>query len=141
MAGGELLQGAAYAAADVPGTKIGRYLALKEGLDPRTIVAELDSGDGAVMAGLSHAVVTLLGAARGSLFPRVEDLEGHANPACRNCEVRTACLLEDSGMRMRWHEVVRAALDARMPGRRVRHPTGGSRHSSPCCVSGREEAP
>jgi len=112
VATGELLQGAVYAAADGPGPKVGRYLALKESLDQGAVVAEFASSDDLIAVDLPRAVATLLGAARaGSFFPRVEDLAGNVNPACRNCDVRSACLLDDSGMRMRWREVVRVERD------------------------------
>ena len=112
VARGELLQGAAYAAADAPGPKVGRYVSLSEVPDRRLVEAAVAFDDDAVTAGLPLAVATLLGAARaGSFFPRVEDLEGDPNPACGFCEVRTACIVDDSGMRMRWHEVVHAALE------------------------------
>ncbi|MCU0222631.1 MAG: PD-(D/E)XK nuclease family protein [Acidobacteria bacterium] len=117
VARGELLQGAAYAAADGPGPKIGRYVSLKDLDEPRLVEAAVASDDEAVTAGLPRAVATLLGAARaGSFFPRLEDLEEHPNPACAFCEVRTACLVDDSGMRLRWRAAVRGALERSGPG-------------------------
>ena len=117
VARGELLQGAAYAAADGPGPKIGRYVSLKDLDEPRLVEAAIGSDDEAVTAGLPRAVATLLGAARaGSFFPRLEDLEEHPNPACAFCEVRTACLVDDSGMRLRWRAAVRGALERSGPG-------------------------
>ncbi len=117
VARGELLQGAAYAAADGPGPKVGRYVSLKDLDDRRLVAASVSSDDDAVTAGLPRAVATLLGAARaGSFFPRLESLKQSTNPACDFCEVRTACLVDDSGMRMRWRAVVHAALERMSAG-------------------------
>ena len=117
VARGELLQGAAYAAADGPGAKIGRYVSLKDLDDRRLVEAAVASDDAAVTAGLPRAVATLLGAARaGSFFPRLESLQENANPACAFCEVRSACLVDDSGMRLRWRAAVHGALERSSAG-------------------------
>jgi RecB family exonuclease len=117
VARGELLQGAAYAAADGPGPKVGRYASLQDLDDPRLVEATVASDDDAVTGGLPRAVATLLGAARaGSFFPRLENLAEHPNAACEFCEVRTACLVDDSGMRLRWRAAVRGALERASAG-------------------------
>ena len=108
---GVLLQAAAYAAADVAGTKVGRYLSLKDLDDERESEATIASDDAQFAEGLPRAVTALLGAARaGAYFPRLAELDADKNPACRNCDVRSACVLDDSGMKRRWREAVRTAV-------------------------------
>ncbi|MCU0253397.1 MAG: PD-(D/E)XK nuclease family protein, partial [Acidobacteria bacterium] len=122
---GELLQAAAYAAvdisadvaADVAGRKVGRYLSLQELKDERTAEVIVDSDDALITEELPHTVAALFEAARaGAFFPRLAELDNDKNPACRNCEVRTACVLDDSGMKLRWREAVRAAVARRAAG-------------------------
>jgi hypothetical protein len=114
---GVLLQAAAYAAADVAGRKVGRYLTLKGLRDERRAEAIVDSDDAPACEELPHTVATLLEAARaGAFFPRLAEHDRDNNPACRNCDVRTACVLDDSGMKLRWREAVRAAAARRAAG-------------------------
>ncbi len=110
---GKLLQGGVYALCR-PAAK-GRYLVLKEEVEPNGRVVALD-GSGAqeaIRTAVALAVDEILSCLEsGVLFPRV------GAKACDTCSVRPACLCDDSSYRLRI-EAALAELDADHPVRRL----------------------
>ena len=113
IARGELLQAAAYAAAE-PGAS-GRYLFLEPEVDDGGIEVRVESTDEEATARLNRAVAALRRAwSAGAVVPRTSRVVVHATKEgdpptldlresnwCRSCSVREACLRDDSGLRGR----------------------------------------
>lgn len=105
---GTHLQAAAYA--DSALARRGEYLYLREGLSEEIARVVVEPG-GEFVERFRASTETLLRAWRsGAIAPQPEDQDGKPNPLCRSCEVRPACLRDDSGARARLRE---AARDAR----------------------------
>ncbi|HVS18998.1 MAG TPA: PD-(D/E)XK nuclease family protein, partial [Planctomycetota bacterium] len=99
VARGTHLQAAAYAESE--GALRGEYLFLRDDLDPELARVVVEPG-GELAASYTAAVDVLRRAWQaGAVAPRPEDRDGRPNPACAHCEVRTACLRDDSGARAR----------------------------------------
>jgi len=99
VARGTHLQVAAYAAS--PGAARGEYLYLREGLEDEIARVSIEPG-GELGQRYAAAVAALRSAwEAGAVAPRPEERDGKPNGACANCEVRTACLRDDSGARAR----------------------------------------
>ncbi|MDH3685289.1 MAG: PD-(D/E)XK nuclease family protein [Myxococcales bacterium] len=100
---GTALQGAAYARADLGETTAhGRYLSLKEGVDPPRDIQV--AGEEALFAkGFERTVGVLLAQrAAGSFLPRLVGKSGEIPQRCKEwCEVRDACLQHDTRSRHR----------------------------------------
>lgn len=97
---GTHLQAVAYAAAD--DASGGGYLFLGEDLGDDVARVEVLHDDGELAGHFQHSVEVLEDAWRaGSVAPRPETAAGKANDACARCEVRDACLRDDSGVRAR----------------------------------------
>jgi len=112
IARGVHLQAAAYAAAAGEGGA-GRYLFLKADpkLDPELREARVEAGDGSASALLQAAAGVLWRQWNaGALFPRVEKADGEGKPgdACAFCQVKEACLVDDSAFRLRLAAWMRA---------------------------------
>jgi hypothetical protein len=113
IARGELLQAAAYAAAE-PGAS-GRYLFLEPDVDDGGVEVRVESTDAKAAARLNGAVAALRRAwSAGAVVPRtsrvvvratregeVPALDLRESTWCRSCTVREACLRDDSGLRGR----------------------------------------
>ena len=101
IAGGQVLQAAAYAAAggDVAG---GRYLFLKPEMEDgaRDVAA---GADAEVLGAFRTAVAALLELRdTGAFFPRLVSADGREEgPGCGGCVFREACLVGDTGARRR----------------------------------------
>ena len=112
---GKLLQGGVYALCR-PAAR-GRYLLLKEDIEPSRRQVELDSAEAgeAIRTAVALAVDEILACLEaGTSFPR---LDGAGSP-CASCAVRLACLRDDSSYRRRVVEALEA-LDAGHPVRRL----------------------
>jgi len=108
---GELLQAVAYAhsAASLQAgieRATGRYLYLHPDAADEHRVIEISSEDEEAEARMRHTIAVVLQAwQEGSFFPRLIDVETGAEPAaCERCEVATACVRGDSGVRRRLHD-------------------------------------
>ncbi len=104
IARGAALQGPAYAAAASSLPTKGRYLYLRPDISgpEESRLVETSPADPEVEAAFSRAVGVIARAWRsGAFFPRVEEANGAVPSACRWCEVREACLRDDSGFRSR----------------------------------------
>lgn len=99
VARGTHLQVAAYAASQ--GARRGEYLFLREGLEDELARVPIEPG-GPIHERYVAAVAALRAAwQNGAVAPRPEGPDGKRNPACDRCEVRAACLRDDSGARAR----------------------------------------
>jgi hypothetical protein len=102
VASGRRLQALAYALG-TPGPAVGRYLFLGPAEDEAVErVVGLAGDDDEATASFATVVAAVLDAWRGGAFlPRVVDEQGVTPRLCEYCEVRQACLLDDSGARQR----------------------------------------
>jgi hypothetical protein len=103
---GRRLQAVAYALG-TRGPAVGRYLFLGPADDEEVERAVgLAGDDQEAVVGFAAAVAAVLDAWRtGAFLPRVLDRKGITPRLCGYCEVRQACLLDDSGARhrlLRW---------------------------------------
>jgi hypothetical protein len=116
VARGTHLQAAAYAFAGGDNVR-GRYLFLTPDAKPDSRALAIESSDGEFRAAFDAATRTLAAAwRRGAFVPRLVDETLEDEPyACRRCEVASACVRGDSGMRQRLTAWLRAssAGDAR----------------------------
>ncbi len=104
IARGSALQGPAYAAAASSQPTRGRYLYLRPDISgpEASRLVETSPAVPEMEAAFSKAVAVIARAWRsGAFFPRVEEANGAVPSACRWCEVREACLRDDSGFRSR----------------------------------------
>jgi hypothetical protein len=116
VASGRRLQAVAYALA-APGSAVGRYLFLGPAEDEAVErVVGLAGDDGEATASFVAAVAAVLDAWRtGAFLPRVLDEKGTTPALCEYCEVRQACLLDDSGARQRLVRWLTAREQAGVP--------------------------
>ena len=112
VARGTHLQAAAYAAAAGDGAR-GRYLFLAPDVDALARTLAVEAADGAFRAAFQDATRTLATAwRRGAFVPRLVDEKLEKEPrACSRCEVASACVRGDSGMRQRLTTWLRARRD------------------------------
>jgi len=107
---GQNLQGAAYALASLGGQ--GSYLFLNPA-DPLELAHAAIADDEEIEAALCESVsIAWAGMETGCYFPRLIDAKGNTPKTCEFCEVREACRLGDSGLRMRLGQVVDAQRGA-----------------------------
>jgi len=107
---GQNLQGAVYALASLGGQ--GSYLFLNPD-DPLDIGDAAIGDDEEIESALCESVsIAWAGMETGCYFPRVIDAMGNTPKTCEICEVREACRLGDSGLRMRLGDVVEAQRKA-----------------------------
>jgi hypothetical protein len=105
---GKRLQGMAYALAAQGAT--GAYLFLDPELEDKCARVEVSAKVEDLKQAFDEAVQSLSAAWRdGVVPPRPDDPAGKANQACRACEVRSACLRDDTGNRKRLRELAKAA--------------------------------
>jgi len=115
VATGRRLQAVAYALG-TPGHAEGRYLFLgpNEGQEVERVVAV--TGDDQITSSFASAVAAVLDAWRsGAFVPRVLDRRGDTPRLCEYCEVRQACLVDDSGARRRLFEWLGSQEGAAVP--------------------------
>jgi PD-(D/E)XK nuclease superfamily len=102
---GRRLQAMAYALA-TPGAR-GVYLFLDPEIEDDCARVEVLASAGEVKQAFDSALQRLHGAwLDGVVPPRTDDIKGKPNSACVGCEVRMACLRDDSGNRRRLREMV-----------------------------------
>lgn len=124
IASGQRLQGVAYARADVSTQTEGRYLFLREDLDPMHAQVPIQADDTEANERFDAAVQTLLAALdSGTFLPRLVEPGKRDEPAlCRDCQVREACVRDDSGARARfesWADAPAPANPSAEPGERL----------------------
>jgi RecB family exonuclease len=112
VARGTHLQAAAYAAAAGDGAR-GSYLFLAPDVDARARRLAVEAADDAFRTAFRDATRILATAWRGGAFvPRLVDEKLEKEPrACSLCEVASACVRGDSGMRQRLTTWLRARRD------------------------------
>jgi len=110
LARGRALQAATYARAVAGGHgAVGRLLYLREEAGSGRARHDVASDDATAAALLEGALAVLLEVwDRGLFVPRFEEPDGGINDACRLCDVREACVRDDSTARRRLR---RAAVD------------------------------
>ncbi len=128
IAGGELLQGPAYAAvarAHGAAGGSGRYLYLRRDTPEAARELAVEGGDAELARAFEQAVQRAFAAGdEGSFFPRLVEADTeHENRACRTCLVKEACVRGDSSARgrlVRWASApparVLAAAEAALLG-------------------------
>lgn len=108
---GTHLQAAAYAASE--GALRGEYLYLSEAASEELARVAVER-DGDLSETFAESAALLADAWRwGIVPPRPEEPDGRPNPSCGHCDVRGACLRDDSGVRARLRRI---AEQARLEG-------------------------
>ncbi len=98
---GDRLQAIAYQLA-AGGPSKGRYVFLKDGVEPEHRIVETSPEDHLLIETFQEAMKTLLRAFReGTMFPRLFEPGGQRNPKCSYCSVSEACIIGDSGAKLR----------------------------------------